>query len=54
MGFKHLNQEDVAKQPGFNEMLKMMLHQGHCSFDKSFAIKLLRSFTGDRLHRDET
>ncbi|MEI9893361.1 MAG: BLUF domain-containing protein [Chthoniobacter sp.] len=44
MGFKHLSDADVQKQPGFSEMLKMMLRHGRCSMDKSVAINLLRSF----------
>ena len=45
MGFKHLDDSDVQRQPGFSEMLKMLLRRGHCSMDISFAIKLLKSFT---------
>lgn len=45
MGFKHLSDADVQGQPGFNEMLNMLLRHGRCSMDISFAIKLLRSFT---------
>jgi hypothetical protein len=44
MGFKHLSDDDVHRQPGFSEMLKMFIRQGRCSMDTSFAIKLLRSF----------
>ncbi len=49
MGFKQLDDDDVQKQPGFSEMLKMLVHHGRCSMDTSFAIKLLRSFTGPPL-----
>ena len=45
MGFKHLDEADVESQPGFNEMLKMLVRHGRCSMDIAFAIKLLRSFT---------
>jgi len=44
MGFKHPSRDEVRKQPGFSEMLKMLLRRGRCTLDISFAIKLLRSF----------
>lgn len=53
MGFKHPSDEDMLHQPGFSEMVKMMIHHGRCSMEKSLAIKLLRSFTGQQVESDK-
>jgi hypothetical protein len=45
MGFKHLTDAHVQSQPGFSEMLKMLIQRGRCSMDSSTAIRLLQSFT---------
>lgn len=47
MGFKRLDDQEVHRQPGFAEMVKMMIKHGRCSMDTAFAIKLLRSFAED-------
>jgi Sensors of blue-light using FAD len=45
MGFKNLGDEDMQLQPGYNEMMNTLMHDGRFSMDPSLAKRLLLSFT---------